>query len=655
MSKYDFWDELGRIFNAVVAYQEKTVEFNDRFITPWIKMGNVFDKQDRNREAVSAFQNAIALDPANARNWQELGNLYFQMNDFENAAEAYQRSTELAPDSGWAFSNLAHTLVSQGKYEESIPLYQKGIGLLQDDKDKAVAWNRLGNAYRKLNNYALAMDAFTQADKLDSENAGFRDVLDDVSDGPVVIEAAEAEGQEGNGLVAEIFHLSVDAESEPAAEPQVNANQVVVMENEPASGLKLEVDSQSSTDSATEEVAVPELQVEAVAEEDLDAEAVLEEQTEAPVSESVNEQQPSVQIEAEKIEEAVAAPRSVLEIVEAVIAKVLAESEDETPVEVKSEPETVAEQPVVTGEVETAEQELSAPVEIENVASEPAPEVEMELVDEPVAAEASDAPAAETIEVDQDEALHLIARNTSETFTDTLFVAGTESDTADAASLPVKETHDELGSEVKVEDVSVELPEAELAAPPDEQETPANEAYEEYLNDSHGQFRISTAENDSAQDSFLPAELLAKIDLAGDMQIEADAKNAHVWNELGNVYFNSGAYEDAIIAYSKSIELDRQFAWPYSNLALVYVQKGRYAEAMLLYQRSIELFSNDKDKAISWNRLGNVYRRQNDYDNAISAYQRADELDTDNATLSQQSRFSLLGNYYMESKTSYAS
>ena len=108
-----------------------------------------------------------------------------------------------------------------------------------------------------------------------------------------------------------------------------------------------------------------------------------------------------------------------------------------------------------------------------------------------------------------------------------------------------------------------------------------------------------------------------------------------------------------LIAYSKAIELDRWFAWPYSNLAITYAQKGRFAEAILLYQRSIELFATDKDKAISWNRLGNVYRRMNDYDNAICAYQRADELDPDNTTLSLQSRFSLLGSYAFEQKPSY--
>jgi tetratricopeptide (TPR) repeat protein len=78
-------------------------------------------------------------------------------------------------------------------------------------------------------------------------------------------------------------------------------------------------------------------------------------------------------------------------------------------------------------------------------------------------------------------------------------------------------------------------------------------------------------------------------------------------------------------------------------------------EAILLYQRSIELFTSEKDKAVSWNRLGNVYRRINDYENAIAAYQRADDLDPDNTTLSLQSRFSLLGSYVLEQKPAYVS
>ena len=144
------------------------------------------------------------------------------------------------------------------------------------------------------------------------------------------------------------------------------------------------------------------------------------------------------------------------------------------------------------------------------------------------------------------------------------------------------------------------------------------------------------------------------MDAEEDVTADLDTKNAHVWNELGNVYFSAGSFDDAIAAYTKAIELDSQFAWPHTNLALCYVQKGRLEEAIMLYQRSIELFASEKDKAVTWNRMGNVYRRLNDYEKAIAAYQRADELDPGNAAVSQQSRFSLLGNEKVEQEVSYS-
>ena len=53
--------------------------------------------------------------------------------------------------------------MSQNKYQEAIPLYQKSIDLLRDNKEKAAAWNRLGNVYRKLNDYDNAIKAYQKA------------------------------------------------------------------------------------------------------------------------------------------------------------------------------------------------------------------------------------------------------------------------------------------------------------------------------------------------------------------------------------------------------------------------------------------------------------------------------------------------------------
>ncbi len=113
---------------------------------------------------------------------------------------------------------------------------------------------------------------------------------------------------------------------------------------------------------------------------------------------------------------------------------------------------------------------------------------------------------------------------------------------------------------------------------------------------------------------------------------EIDLKNAHIWNELGNIFVKAGAYDDAIDAYQKAIRLDAAFAWPYSNLALAHTHKGNFTEAIPLYKKSIELFTDNKEKAISWDRLGDVYRRLNVYKDAIAAYEIAKKLAQENDT-----------------------
>jgi tetratricopeptide (TPR) repeat protein len=219
-----------------------------------------------------------------------------------------------------------------------------------------------------------------------------------------------------------------------------------------------------------------------------------------------------------------------------------------------------------------------------------------------------------------------------------------------AAKPEVEEETGEVTQKTAV--VKESAPVAESAEVQESSSVPTTEApYEEYLKDAIEP--VSTL-SDHLEDVHGETPV-TRVSESGDVRIAMDTENAHVWNELGNVYFNSGACDDAIAAYGKAIELDRQFAWPYSNLALAYVQKSRFAEAILLYQRSIELFAADKDKAVTWNRLGNVYRRLNDYSNAIAAYQTADDLDPDNASVSLRSHYGLLGNLYMDQKPNYVS
>jgi len=100
-----------------------------------------------------------------------------------------------------------------------------------------------------------------------------------------------------------------------------------------------------------------------------------------------------------------------------------------------------------------------------------------------------------------------------------------------------------------------------------------------------------------------------------------------LWNELGNLYFVSGLFDQAVYAYNRSVLLDASYGRPYGNLGLVMAQKGKYQEAISFYKKGLELISDIHEKAICLNKLGNIYRHLGNYDAAFQSYQQADEYD----------------------------
>jgi tetratricopeptide (TPR) repeat protein len=179
----------GRSAEAVLLYQ-KSIELlksdKDKALS-WNGLGNAYRCQDDYANAVTAYQKAAELDPETggirdqaddfrtdtqpdtAQTWNDRGELYFQVGSLEEAITAFNKAIELQAGAGLPYCNLAGALTAQGKYREAVPLYQKSIELFRDDKDKADAWNRLGNVYRKMNDYDLAIDAYKKAVALADE------------------------------------------------------------------------------------------------------------------------------------------------------------------------------------------------------------------------------------------------------------------------------------------------------------------------------------------------------------------------------------------------------------------------------------------------------------------------------------------------------
>lgn len=497
MSEFEFWKDIGNISEAIMNYQKKNAEFNNRFINPWIRLGNMIEREDRSTEIVQAYQHATEVDPVNSRNWIDLGDTQLKAGAYEEAVTAYQKAVELEPKDGWLISNLALALSMLGRYEEAIPLYADSIELLTEDKDRAVSWNRLGDMYRKINDYQKAFLSFQRADELEgryirpgSELKGV-----DLPDGGQEIPSAEELADDmGDDPLTNFEKLHVQPAQVEAEAAEALTENVEVEDKQEETELLPEWLSESQKTKLTE-----------------------------PASQTRNNRAP-----------------------EWLTLKGNFEINTDA---------AATETPVAENAEETSDQ-TKGPHEAEPL-----------LVDE---------------------AIRFVEDDEAQKF----FVDASKEQTNEAA-------------------------------------------YNEYLKDAGEPMKILSDHVDEIQTR-------TEVKLSEALSV-METRNAQVWNEMGNVYLKSGAYDDAIAAYGKAIELERHFAWPYSNLALAYVQKSFFAEAILLYQRSIELFTTDKDKAITWNRLGNLYRRTNDYDHAIAAYQTADELDPENATLSLRSSFGLLG------------
>ncbi len=133
------------------------------------------------------------------------------------------------------------------------------------------------------------------------------------------------------------------------------------------------------------------------------------------------------------------------------------------------------------------------------------------------------------------------------------------------------------------------------------------------------------------------------------LETNKQARNIDYWLELGAFYIRNHMYDLAEDAFQVAIELEPENGWSYYKLGIAYMFTGLYKDAVPLYEKSIQLFQAKKDKALSWNQLGNAYRRLNEHSLAVAAYERARVLDPiKNNSMLSRARQSLLSNCYTQ-------
>ena len=581
----DVYVTIGRISEAVIAYQ-KSIELNNQSVTPWLRLADIYLKQGHHRDAIKAYQRALSFDPKNSLVWNDLGLLYLNSKAFEDAEDAFVKAVELDRAFGWAYSNLALTFASQGRHKEAIPLYLKSIELLNENKDKAVSWNRLANTHRSLMDYEKAIAAYQKADMLG---------LDTLS--PIDRTAADAPGP-----------ASVSEEGSLSATVFSDSN--VGIEDEKIGGFSI-------TERDTLE------------QDDLDQDMPLWIFQTAPKSEGTTNTSHSVSAANTSTGSTRIDPEHLGTADTTTLEKQLTDVFGLDGLKVQENGETTL--------------NMSLPIQHQAF-----PEINKEVLLQQKMLQ-SEFVEPEEIKADSSNAIVWNEKGNVH------FQAGAYDDAIRAYNKAIE--LDQLFGWPYANLALTYLmlgkyTEAVLLYQKSIQLLISNKEKAASWNGLGNLYRFLN-EYDQAVLAYQTADELdpenAGIhDNVGYFHSEPNAKNAQVWNDLGDIFFKAGSYHEAEDTYKKAIEMDALSGWSYSNLALTLVHRGKYQDAIHLYLKSIEMLKDDKDKAKSWNRLGNVYRKLNDYDNAINAYQNAVKLNDEHKTLLTRTRFSLLGNCYVD-------
>lgn len=626
-----------------------------------------------------------------AYEWSELGNLYLDSGSYENAVKAYLKAIVLAPEFGWGYSNLALAYYRLGRYEEAVSLYQRSIELLRSQEERAISWSRLGDAYRGLGEYDNAMDAYCKSDGLADGRVTEIDEPtapgNTPSDDKIVLEE-EAEDKAQEPVTTSDQRVEVggaetpvleDGEAEmPAEEPDADAVQAEVPLAEEQTVVE--------TPDATHEPAAEESTAEAAGEVTSDNEAQLlesgwlrpdengvEERGDADINEEKVVDQPIVEltsgIERESAQLGLPLKNEVPNDVQDTPSSedtpiVLDEDEEKTASDWYEEGNRFLEEgsyddaiiayqkaidltsgyawPYINNLalayyqkgkyaefVSLYRQNLDSAATVNDT-------VEQEGVDQ--ASEANPAVKVEDANAGTDEQLADTDEATNDVEENPGNLPQSEGDTK-----PVGEVEEVVPSETasSKEDLTEDLTGDDVTA---------GVEGEELTVEDNGQSDVADEADEAvvAVEVYVAPENEEQIP-AGDIQVsdeseEHSEKSAFEWNEMGNLYLKAGSYENAIAAYKNAIELAPEFGWAYSNLALAYYRQGRYEDAVSLYQKSIELLRSKEEKAVSWNRLGNAYRRIEDHHSAIEAYRTADQLSMDVSSLLSRARLVLLNN-----------
>ena len=204
----DWQRDLGRLGEARKSY-ERVLEINPRSVEALTGLAMLDQAAGRSQVAEQRLQKAAQLSPGDASVMNALGEFYSRENRSREAIAAWQSAVALAPNQPVYEHNLAKALVSSGDFASAVPLLARSVG-------EGEAYYRVGHILYEQGRRDVAERYFAQALAKQPDLIAAHNMLAALRNDAAVPDAAPA-----------ISPSPRPALPAPAAQPKVASNKPV--------------------------------------------------------------------------------------------------------------------------------------------------------------------------------------------------------------------------------------------------------------------------------------------------------------------------------------------------------------------------------------------------------------------------------------------
>ena len=169
-----FWNNKGGSLRALGRREEaiscfdQALAIDPRDAIAWSNKGISLDDPGRREEAISCFDQALAIDPGFALGWNNKGVALADLGRREEAISCYDQALAIDPRDAAAWYNKGIALAALGRWEEAISCYDQALTI---DPGFAATWYNKGLALGDLGRREEAISCYDQALAIDPRYA----------------------------------------------------------------------------------------------------------------------------------------------------------------------------------------------------------------------------------------------------------------------------------------------------------------------------------------------------------------------------------------------------------------------------------------------------------------------------------------------------